>query len=142
MKSNSVHILIFLLCVSFVVTAQEQGMDAKLDFYLQMAYRDAQYEQTLSALGVEDQADYWKDQRAFERELLHKTPDLHQAYINGKHIAYGQHQKRCGTQCGHSDMYLRQASYYAVMGVFQVPTNTALSSKEVKLSKISKTPER
>ena len=142
MKTYIGHIVIFLLCIPFGVSAQENGTDSQLEFYLQLAYKDAQYEQALQNLGPEDRADYWKDQQNFERALLEKNAHLHQAYINGKHIAYGQHQKRCSDNCEHSAAYFIQASYYAVKGVFEVGSNSVLSSEDTKRIKAIKIPKR
>ena len=101
-----------------------------LDFYLELGFKDALYEQTMASEPYEDEADFWKDQKAFEHMLKQKDRKAYQNYLNGKHISYGQHQKHCDESCGHSDLYLRQASYYAVNGSFALDEDVAVSSRK------------
>lgn len=139
MKANIGHIAFMLLCIPLGMSAQQNAVDHDADFYLQLAIRDSHYEQSLH--DDEDEADYWKDQKEFEQLLLAKNPTAFQTYINGKHIAYGQHHKKCVSKCTHSDLYLRQASFYAVKGTFSLNSNTAVSSKNTLLIKRVKIPE-
>ena len=99
-----------------MVSAQGVENYDNLGFYTTLAFKDARYEQSLQQFAAEDEADFWKDQRSFENILLFSNPMAHQTYLNGKHIAYGRHQQQCDDSCKHSDLYFRQASYYAIHG--------------------------
>ena len=116
MRVNVFHIALFLMCLPLMVLAQGVDDTENLGFYTTLAFKDARYEQTLQQFGAEDEADFWKDQRSFENILLVTNPTAHQTYLNGKHIAYGRHQQQCDGSCAHSDLYYRQASYYAING--------------------------
>lgn len=136
MRTSFFHIALFLFCLQGMAQHIE-NLD-KTGFYSTLALNDARYEQNLQHFGAEDEADFWKDQRQFETALQAANPVGHQAYLNGKHIAYGRHQRHCNTSCGHSDLYLRQASYYAINGtavsnMLSVSTSaTAASSTALK----------
>ncbi len=119
---------VFML-VPFLGLAQAHNVK-NMDFYLELGFKDAIYEQTMGSISHEDEVDFWKDQKSFELQLKRKDPVAHQNYLNGKHIAYGQHKKHCNESCGHSDLYLRQASFYAVNGSFALDEDFAISLKK------------
>ncbi len=86
-------------------------------FYQDLAINDAKHEQTLPAIGAEDEADFWRDQKAFEALLQANSPEAYQVYINAKSAVYRQHQLGCGeAYCDHSEAFIRQASFYIVNG--------------------------
>ncbi len=130
------HIALFLWCLPTALMGQSMEKVIDEGFYITLAFNDAHYEQQLQKFGAEDEADFWKDQRQFENKLLEKDPSFYQAYLNGKHIAYGRHQQQCNKDCHHSDLYLRQASYYAVKGTFEIPSELLLSSERTSKLKL------
>ena len=133
MKAVFNIIPVFML-VPFLGLAQVHNAK-KADFYLKLGFKDAIYEQTMGNISHEDEVDFWRDQKSFERQLQQKDAVAYQNYLNGKHIAYGQHHKNCDESCGHSDLYLRQASFYAVNGSFALDEDFAISSKKVLQAK-------
>ncbi|MBC2838503.1 hypothetical protein [Robiginitalea sp. SC105] len=89
---------------------------ANLDFFVRQAKTDALYEQRMHVQGTAEELDFWKDQRAFERQLYAQNLPAYKTYIQAKRDYYASHQMLCSAECGHGDYYFLQASYYVQMG--------------------------
>ena len=123
------YYLIFMMLVPIGMGAQDIGAE-NLDFYLTLALKDAKLEQRINLLDAEDEKDFWLDQLRFEKALLAKNPEAYKAYLKGKHIAYARHQKECKGH-KHSELYHRQASYYAVKGFPSLEPEAILSAENL-----------
>ncbi|GGD47954.1 hypothetical protein [Muriicola marianensis] len=107
-------ILIFI-CVLSVVWGYAQGDGTPvsiLDFYQEMALNDAQMEASLRFSSPEDEADYWKDQLFFEKQLKEKEYTAYKTYIFYKRKAYRMHQEGCDIKANHGKGYNLQARFY------------------------------
>ncbi len=117
MKLKGIIAMCFLL--SFANWGFGQGVDIveqNLEFYRQMALNDAHMEEDLVFSSEEDEADYWKDQFRFEKELKEKEYSAYKNYIHYKRIAYLEHQSECDIAENHGNGYLAQANFYASQG--------------------------
>ena len=88
----------------------------KNGFYTDMGIRDATHELALVNLNVEDEKDFWVDQKAFEQLLEKKNPAGHQRYLDGKHSVYRRHQIHCGERCDHSAEFSTHMAFYLING--------------------------
>ena len=78
--------------------------------------KDAAYELSITHLNIEDEKDFWADQKQFEVLLKQKDPLGYQSYLAGKHEVYRQHHIHCGERCDHSDQLTMQATFYLSNG--------------------------
>lgn len=129
MKTHYCLIAIICFCLPIVIYGQQDHIQ-KLEFYTELAFKDAQYEQSLYLLSIEDETDFWKDQEAFENTLRENDFWAYNVYISGKHEAYRAYQDACNDSCGYSNAYLRKASYYAVHGSGQPWKEIVYSSEQ------------
>ena len=100
--------LLFALGFFYTVSAQ----DGELSFYEKQAQKDAQNEQLSVFFSLEDEKDFWKDQKGYEKDLKTKSPLAYGAYMKAKKAAYSSHAESCKNDCTHSDFYYQQASFY------------------------------
>lgn len=114
MKHSIVYTLGFILLVTFGLKAQEapEQQEDKLTYYEQRAKQDAEYEQSLVLEKEEDEADFWSDQKQYEKDLKARDKKAYKAYMKGKRDAYAEHEAHCGHHCGHSDYYHHHAHFY------------------------------
>jgi hypothetical protein len=115
------HIILLLftavLCFPAAIFSQDaSGNNDELGFFEERARKDAKIEQSLQLSLTEDEIDYWKDQRNFEKGLKKLSYKGYQAYIKVKWIAYSEHEVLCNTECGHGEFYQAQASFYSKYG--------------------------
>lgn len=107
----------FLLSLSYWGFGQgTEFVEQNLEFYRIMALNDAQMEEDLVFSSEEDEADYWRDQFQFEKELKEKEYSAYKNYIHFKRIAYLEHQSECEIAENHGKGYLAQADFYASQG--------------------------
>lgn len=116
MRPILLHIFLLALCLPQLVGAQSDSAENKDSFYAQLGIRDAKHEISAIAMSVEDENDFWKDQRAFEDLLMKQNPSHYQSYLNGKAKVYRQHKIHCGNRCGHSEQFLQQIAFYIING--------------------------
>jgi len=112
--------LAIILLASLSYLGHTQGIEADLgvlDFYQRMAISDALYEETLSFTSEEDEADYWKDQLNFEKQLKEVAYSAYKTYIFYKRKAYLDHQQDCDIARFHGKGYNKQASFYGIHGL-------------------------
>ena len=117
MKSKGIIAIYFLLTMSYWGFGQdEKAIEQDLEFYRVMALNDAQMEEDLVFSNEEDEADYWKDQFRFEKELKEKEYSAYRNYIHHKRLAYLEHQSECEISEKHGKGYLAQAKFYTSQG--------------------------
>jgi Ni/Co efflux regulator RcnB len=54
---------------------------------------------------------FWKEQKAYEKELSKRDEVAHKAYMQGKRDAYAEHDKHCENH-NHGYYYRHHVSYY------------------------------
>ncbi|UJH68720.1 hypothetical protein [Allomuricauda sp. SCSIO 65647] len=105
-----------LLCLPAGLWAQVDDRAIDESFYSALAKADAHYEQSLPAMSIEDELDFWNDQEAFEQRLSKTNPRAYQIYLNSKGNAYREYLRFCGSECQHGDQFFRKASFYMING--------------------------
>ncbi|MCW5517787.1 hypothetical protein [Muriicola sp. Z0-33] len=119
--SNIAKIGLFIFTAAFccqgLLYAQEKDEKQRaLTFFMEKALEDAIYEQNIQMQFAEDEVDFWKDQRNFERALKKKSYTAYQVYVNTKLEAYDSHRLECKTPQNHSLHYLKQGAFYSKHG--------------------------
>ncbi|WP_421810613.1 hypothetical protein [Flagellimonas sp.] len=105
--------LILFLCFGPLLLAQKGNAALQnFRFYENLALRDAQYEQTLHTVDLQDEQDYWKDQRNYERQLGTENFAAYLVYMKGKKEAYQLHLQQCSEACSHSGRFFERAHEY------------------------------
>tara|TARA_R110002049_G_scaffold295535_4_gene482968 strand:+ start:2636 stop:3067 length:432 start_codon:yes stop_codon:yes gene_type:complete len=102
-----------LISLSFTVTGQEKetNEEKKLSYYEKRAKEDAEFEQSKMA-EVESEAEFWEDQKAYEKKLKKKDKKAYKAYMKGKRDAYAEHAEHCSSHCHHSEYYHHHTTFY------------------------------
>lgn len=130
MRPFFLHSILLLLCFPALGISQVQTSNA--GFYLELGRKDAAHELSLTNLNFEDERDFWMDQKRFEALLKEKDPIGYQAYINGKHGIYREHQIVCGERCAHSEEFSRRIAFYLINGESAGATEVVLELKQPK----------
>ncbi|MDG1571224.1 hypothetical protein OZ410_02780 [Robiginitalea sp. M366] len=107
------RICCFLLFCALTGPGLLYAQKDETSFYTRMGQADGLFEQRMRFTDAQDEWDYWKDQRAFEKSLEGQKPRAHRIYIRAKRGVYASHH--CLPACNHGDYYWLQASYYAQM---------------------------
>ncbi len=138
MKLSVALLLILITCLPWGVRPQEDnGEEPETSFYRSMAIADAQIEQLLNFALEEDEMDYWKDQRNFERSLKQENYTNYKTYIFYKRRSYLEHGQNCDITSNHGKGYNKQASFYtmhgkiAVSGLKRVAENFRLTEETI-----------
>ncbi|MFD1163914.1 hypothetical protein [Hwangdonia seohaensis] len=110
-------VLIAALSFSFAIQAQEAEVsnETKMDkksYYQKRAQEDAKFEQEFSAKTEAEEEAFWKEQKAYEKDLKRRDRKAHKAYMKGKRDAYAEHYEHCNHHCHHSDYYYHHATVY------------------------------
>ena len=87
MKATKLILAITLLFASAISYGQNQEKDSiigKEDYYKERAKEDAKFEQEFNSKSKSEDKSFWKDQRAYEKELKKKDEVAHEAYMQGK----------------------------------------------------------
>jgi hypothetical protein len=85
-----------------------------------MAIEDALMEQSLNFALEEDEMDYWKDQRNFEKTLKQENYTAYKTYIFFKRNSYLEHKQSCDIASEHGKGYNKQASFYTIQGKMSI----------------------
>ncbi|WP_340066432.1 hypothetical protein [Ascidiimonas aurantiaca] len=116
MKLTSITgILLFILFWSpavFAQSAEEPSPQDKTSYYENRAREDAAFEQRFSAKSEEEEDKFWKEQKAYEKNLKKRDRKAYRAYMRGKRAAYREHIEHCDAHCHHSAFYYEHASFY------------------------------
>ncbi|NNF19456.1 MAG: hypothetical protein HKN61_06730 [Flavobacteriaceae bacterium] len=94
------------------ILAQEQTEEDRISYYEERGREDAIYEQNLTTKEEADEADFWEDQEAYEKELKARDRKAHRAYMKGKRDAYKEHYAYCDHHCHHGSHYYSHATFY------------------------------
>lgn len=129
MKYKSLHIILFTMLFPFWVLAQEGNAINGSEFYYSLGIKDAKYELSLESVNIEDEKDFWQDQKAFEDRLKKENPEGHFFYLNGKSQIYRQHQIHCGGRCNHSEEFIRYKAFYVINGESSTKTDMAYTKE-------------
>ncbi|MGD1946661.1 MAG: hypothetical protein ACFB0A_10490 [Croceivirga sp.] len=89
---------------------------SQLSFYKKLGIQDAKREITLGNLNVEDEKDFWNDQKNFEALLKKKNRRHYQSYLNGKYQVYREYQILCAADCNLSETFSRRMAFYLIKG--------------------------
>lgn len=104
---------ILSLCFGPLLLAQQEVVTPQNSiFYENLALRDAQYEQKLYTMGLQDELDYWTDQHNYERQLGMENFAAYLVYMKSKKEAYQQHLQSCTECCAHSRRFFERAREY------------------------------
>lgn len=114
MRPFLLHSILLSLCLPILGISQVG--DTAPGFYLELGRKDATHELSFINGNLEDEKDFWVDQKRFEALLKKENPALYQTYINGKYEVYREHQILCGEPCYHSDEFARQSAFYLING--------------------------
>ncbi|MEX0273268.1 MAG: hypothetical protein AB3N16_02710 [Flavobacteriaceae bacterium] len=106
-------VIAFMLCAPALQAQELMGADKTLRFFMEKALEDALHEQQLQLPFEEDELDFWKDQRNFERALKKQSYTAYHVYVNSKWEAYSKHSASHSIDCNHSTQYYKQAAFYA-----------------------------
>jgi len=118
-RIRHIGVLMFLALLCCPLSTFAQGFpsqDNNQIYFVERGRKDAIIEQTLQLPQLEDEVDYWKDQRIFEKALKKKSYQGYQAYVNAKLAVYNDHAQRCDALCTHGQYYYHQATFYAEVG--------------------------
>ncbi|MCQ0110422.1 hypothetical protein [Zhouia amylolytica] len=107
-------VFIIIGFINFSAFGQEPDKENEdpLSYYEKRAREDAEYEQSLASQHVEDEELFWKDQKAYEKNLKKRDKKAYKAYMKGKEAAYKEHQDSCDSSCHHSHYYHHYTSFY------------------------------
>lgn len=111
----------FFLGTMLTVQAQEVQAEAeinsrngsdKLSYYHKRGAEDAQYELRFEAKTKSEEKAFWKEQKAYEKELKERDRKAYRAYIASKKDVYTEHYDHCDAHCHHDDYFYTHARFY------------------------------
>jgi hypothetical protein len=114
MKKLNVLSGLVIFAFTFSLNAQNNestNVDSK-SYYEQRALEDAKYEQELVVGSIEEEQEFWEDQKQYEKDLKKRDKKAYRAYIKGKRDAYQEHYEYCSSHCHHGQHYYTHATYY------------------------------
>jgi len=115
--------------------AQSNDGQGENRFYIALGIRDAQHEISNINRNIEDESDFWEDQKVFEKLLMARNLAHYQSYLNGKAEVYRQHKIHCGERCDHSEQFARQIAFYIIKGNPSTNAEVVFAPKGRKLNK-------
>ena len=110
--------VLFTIAITYfgTVNSQEKKTEAKLEtkttYYQKRAKEDAKFEQEYTAETKKEEKKFWKDQKAYEKELKRKDNEAYEAYMQGKRDAYAEHHNHCNDHCNHGRYYHNHVTFY------------------------------
>ncbi len=142
-RKAHIGLLALLLLLHAGIFSQElQRKVMDMAAFEQLAKTDAQYEQSLQSLNGTDEADFWTDQKNFEKALKKRNYTAYQGYLKGKRDAYLEHELHCSTHCKHDAQYYLQAAFYYQYGKSKTSYSSAFlgdkAGKPAEISAVSK----
>lgn len=114
MKTIKTILALFFLGTIGTVQAQENNVQAetKITYYQQRGAEDAKFELAFTAKTKAEEKAFWKEQKAYEKELKERNRKAYRAYIASKKDVYASHHYSCDTHCHHSDAFYSHARFY------------------------------
>lgn len=112
---------IFLLGTMATTYAQEARVESKvnvgnssdkLSYYQKRGAEDAKFELTFTAKTKAEEKAFWKEQKAYEKELKERDRKAYRAYIASKKEVYVEHYNHCDANCHHDDYFYSHAGFY------------------------------
>ncbi|WP_231129593.1 hypothetical protein [Flavobacterium sufflavum] len=112
---------IFLLGTMAITYAQEASVESrasvgktpdKITYYQQRGAEDAKYELSFEAKTKAEEKAFWKEQKAYEKELKERDRKAYRAYIASKKEVYVEHYNHCDAHCHHDDYFYSHAGFY------------------------------
>jgi len=121
MKRSGFVILLLIFIFSNSMLAQNQNGNPnakKMSFYMQLAQKDAAYEQSWAFNSEKDELDFWKDQKRYELDLMESNEAAYQTYMKEKIAAYRRHFLTCSFACPHTKQNLERAKEYLSQSIY------------------------
>lgn len=84
----------------------------KLSYYQKRGAEDAKFELTFTAKTKAEEKAFWKEQKAYEKELKERDRKAYRAYIASKKDVYSEHYYHCDRHCHHDDYFYTHARFY------------------------------
>jgi hypothetical protein len=116
MKTNTILLLTLSTLFSSFGFSQEDKVETKneaiVSYYEKRGKEDAAFEQSITVEEKQDEAAFWAEQKAYEKELKRKDKKAYRAYMRGKKDAYAEHATHCSNECHHSDYYHSHVHFY------------------------------
>jgi hypothetical protein len=120
---KTIKTLFALLFLAAMTTSQAQeasvqnktNVDAHsnaITYYQQRGAEDAKFELAFKAKTKAEEKDFWKEQKAYEKELKERNKRAYHAYVAGKQDVYTAHYDHCDSHCHHSDSFYGYAGFY------------------------------
>ncbi|MFV5686135.1 hypothetical protein ACM55I_11880 [Flavobacterium sp. GB2R13] len=142
MKTIKTLFAILFLGTIATVQAQETRVESessinsnpdKITYYQQRGSQDANYELTFKAKTKAEEKAFWKEQKAYEKDLRKKNRKAYQAYIASKQDVYTTHYSHCDAHCHHSDSFYGHAGFYYYeydqRNYQRTPSNTSVNTQ-------------
>lgn len=102
-----------------ITTLQAQQSSVKsetnikaISYYQQRGAEDARFEMAFEAKTKDEQKAFWKEQKAYEKELKERNRKAYRAYIASKKEVYVEHYSHCDAHCHHDDYFYNHAGFY------------------------------
>lgn len=114
MRARFLHSMLLLLLIPTVSFAQEKSL--RIDFYYGLGMKDATHELSMNNVDVDDELDFWFDQKQFEQLLKTKNTAHYKAYLNGKYQVYRKYQLLHGEGSFQSEALRKQMAFYLTQG--------------------------
>lgn len=120
---KTIKILFGFLFLGTIATVQAQEAKAegeiirsngsdKFSYYQKRGTEDAQYELRFEAKTKAEEKAFWKEQKAYEKELKERDRKAYRAYIASKKDVYSEHYYHCDRHCHHDDYFYTHARFY------------------------------
>lgn len=135
MKMIKTLITIIFLGTITAVHAQGSSVESetKITYYQQRGTEDAKFELSFQGKTKAEETAFWKEQKAYEKELKKKNRKAYRAYIASKKETYAAHHYDCDAHCHHSNAFYTQARYYYYgyddPGYQRTPTRTSVNAQ-------------
>lgn len=121
MKTIKILLTLFFLGTVTHLQAQQTALKAeanvnayaeKMSYYEKRGAEDAQFELTFVAKTKAEEKAFWKEQKAYEKQLKAKNRKAYRAYIASKKEVYAEHYNHCDAHCHHDAGFYTYAGYY------------------------------
>lgn len=94
------------------VKSETNAPTAKMSYYEKRGAEDAQFELAFTAKTKAEEKAFWKEQKAYEKQLKVKNRKAYRAYIASKKEVYAEHYNHCDSHCHHDAGFYTYAGYY------------------------------
>lgn len=141
---KTIKTLFALLFLAAMTTSQAQeasvqnktNVDAHsnaITYYQQRGAEDAKFELAFTAKTKDEEKAFWKEQKAYEKELKERNKKAYRVYIASKKDVYTTHHYSCDAHCHHSDAFYSHAGFYYYQydqpNYQRAPSNTSVNTQ-------------